>query len=149
MRIFASQALPQLGLSSRSCRLCSLANGVIRCSCCITVKWAFWKASASGVNDFSLGSQHLESYLHVVSEAHQWGFVGPYNPWPTPLLRWSRRHEQWLPPKIISYVPMISGTHRTSHMETSYEGKMGQGTRFPMWGVLLDALWDQRMMVGK
>jgi hypothetical protein len=34
---------------------------------------------------------------------------------------------------------MISGIHRTSHMETSDEGKMGQGTRFPSRGVLLDA----------
>jgi hypothetical protein len=44
---------------------------------------------------------------------------------------------------------MISVIHRTSHMETSDDGKMGQGTRFPSWGVLLDAAWDQRMMVGR
>jgi hypothetical protein len=36
-------------------------------------------------------------------------------------------------------VPMISGIHRTSHMETSDEDKMGQGIRFPLRGVLLDA----------
>jgi hypothetical protein len=65
--------------------------------------------------------------------------VGPYNPWPTPLLRWSRSHEQWLPPEITGYVPMISEIHRTSNMETSDEGKMGQGTRIPSRGVLLNA----------
>jgi hypothetical protein len=79
-----------------------------------------------------------ESLPSCVSEAQQWGFVRPYNPWPTPLLQWSRSHEQWLPPKITGYVPMISGTHRTSHMETSDEVKMGQGTRFSSRDVLLD-----------
>jgi hypothetical protein len=34
---------------------------------------------------------------------------------------------------------MISGIHKTSHMETSDEGKMGQGIRFPSQGVLFDA----------
>jgi hypothetical protein len=149
MCIFAGQALPWLGLSSRSCRLCLLANGVIRCDCCITVKWAFWKASTSRVTDLFPMVPTPESLLHAVSEAHQWGSVGPYNPWLTPLLLWSRSHEQWLSPEITSYVPMISVIHRTSHMETSDDGKMGQGTRFPSWGVLLDAAWDQRMMVGR
>jgi hypothetical protein len=70
-----------------------------------------------------------------MSEAHKWGFVGPYNSWPTTLLRWSRSHEQWLHSEITGYVPMISGIHRTSHMETSDEGKMGQ---------VKDQLGDQR-----
>jgi hypothetical protein len=33
---------------------------------------------------------------------------------------------------------VISGIHRTSHMETFDDGKMSQGTRFPSRGVLLD-----------
>jgi hypothetical protein len=81
----------------------------------------------------------MKAYLHAVIEAHQWGFGGPCKPWPTALLRWSRSHEQWLPPKITDYVPMISGIRRTSHIETSGEGKMGQGTRFPSRDVQLDA----------
>jgi hypothetical protein len=50
---------------------------------------------------------------------------------------------------MTCYVPVIWGIHSTSHVETSDDDKMGQGTKSPSRGVLLDVAWDQRIMVGR